>query len=158
MPQEFKSPSKVGMIGVAAVIALVVALPVKYARGQDNAGKSSTRPAAGAEDVKLNGATLAKLDRVLPAVKFDGVAFADVLDFLQDVSGTKIVAPWDKLKAAGIDKNKAVTLNVRNEKFSDVLSVLLIKAAGKPGVLKYGVEHGNIVIVVAAAGPTTKAK
>jgi hypothetical protein len=145
----------VGRLGKTCVCVALLVLPLSYGDAKGGTGPA-TRPAA--DDVMLNGATLVKLDRVLPAVKFDGVGFADVLDFLQDVSGTKIVVPWDKVKAAGIDRNKAVTLNVRNEKFSDVLSVLLVKAAGKPGVLKYGVEHGNIVVVVADAGPATQPK
>ena len=117
----------------------------------------ATRPAApSADEVKLNAKALASLDRVLPAAKFDGVGFADVMDFLKDVSGVKIETPWDKLKAVGIDKDKAMTLNVHDAKFGDVLSVLLVQAAGKPGVLGYTIEHGNIVIVV--KGATTQPK
>jgi len=120
-------------------------------------GAQTTRPATpSADEAKMNGKALASLDRVLPAVNFDGVGFGDVLDFLKDVSGVKIVAPWDKLKAVGVEKNKPMTLNVRNEKFADVLNVVLVKAAGKPGVLGCTVEQGEIVIVV--KGATTQPK
>jgi hypothetical protein len=118
----------------------------------------TTRPVAPSdEEVRLNAKTLAGLDRTLPTVRFDKVGLSDVLDFLSDVSGVRVVPPWDKLKALGIDRNKAMTLNVRDAKFGDVLSVLLIQAAGKPGVLGYTIEHGKIVIVV-KEGATTQPK
>ena len=77
---------------------------------------------------------------------------------MQDVTGTRIIAPWEKLKVLGIDKNKAVSMKAHDVQFGDGLSVLLATAAGKPGVLSYTVEHGEIVIVPLNAGATTRPK
>jgi len=144
-----------GGVMFACVAALLV--PLTYGRAQATKADGTTRPAApSADEVKLNGRALASLDRALPAVTFDKVGLADVMDFLKDVSGVKIETPWEKLKGLGIDKNKAMTLNVRDAKFGDVLNVLLIQAAGKPGVLGYTIEHGNIVIVVKGAATQPK--
>ncbi len=120
----------------------------------------ATRPAAtqSAEEAKLNEKALVALDRVLPALTFDAVGFGDVAEFMQDVNGIKIVVPWDKLKALGIDKNTAVSMKLRDVKFGDGLSVLLASAAGKPGVLSYTIEHGEIVIVPISSNAATRPK
>jgi hypothetical protein len=148
-------------VGVAWVVAAALVLPLGCRRAQDAKieAEPATQPAGtqSAEDVKLNAATLAKLDRLLPNTKFM-VGWADILDYLQSVTGTKIVVPWQEVEAVGIDRNKAVTLDVVREKYSDGLSDLLDLAAGKPGVLTYRVEGGNIVIVVSGAAAATRPK
>ena len=56
-------------------------------------------------DNKDDRAVQAQLDRTLPDVKFDGVGFSDVIDFLRDVNGANIFVNWKALEGAGIDKN-----------------------------------------------------
>ena len=41
-------------------------------------------------------------------MNFSGVAFADVIDFLRDVSGANIHVDWKILEAAGIGKDAPV--------------------------------------------------
>ena len=46
-----------------------------------------------------------QLDQKLPEVKFDNVAFSDVMDFFRDVTGANIFVNWRALEGAGIDKS-----------------------------------------------------
>jgi len=155
-------PKKLGKACVCSA-ALLLFLSFGKAHGAHGATvddpPASTRPAAtspSAEEQKLNAAVVAKLDRNLPNVSFDAVGMADIVDFLQDVSGAKIVVKWETLKAVGIAKNKPITLSLRDVKFADAMSVFLAVAAGKPGVLKYTVENGAIVISAAGSAPATR--
>ncbi|HEY2585487.1 MAG TPA: M56 family metallopeptidase [Tepidisphaeraceae bacterium] len=88
-----------------------------------------------------------KLDRILPELSFDTVLLDDIVDFLRDVSGAKIVVNWKALKAAGINQSTMVTVRLKNVRFSKALSIILDAASGghKPR-LGYRVEDGVIVI------------
>jgi hypothetical protein len=109
----------------------------------------TTRSAAtqSAEDAAMNAEALKKLDRTLPTLTFDAVRFADVIDFLRDVSGAGIVVRWEQLKKVGLDKNTQVTVKLGNVKFGDALTMVLVKAAGKPGVVGYTLVRGHVVII-----------
>ena len=43
--------------------------------------------------------------KTLPEVRFDAVAFSDVMDFLRDITGASIFVNWRALEAARINKN-----------------------------------------------------
>jgi len=134
---------------------MALLIPLTYGRAQAPKVGASSQPAATqtAEDAVKNAEALKKLDRTLPALQFDGVGFADVIDFLRDVSGAGIVVRWEELEKVGIDRNTPVSLNVRNEKFGDALTMVLVKAAGKPGVISYGVSRGQVVILPVGHNP-----
>jgi hypothetical protein len=113
---------------------------------------AATGPAAGGADPK----TKAVLDRKLPGMKFDGVALADVLDFLKDVSGTPIDADWKALAAAGVDRNSPVTAKIANVTFGQALRLILwsVGPKGTDTSLTYTVRAGRIVV---APAPPAKA-
>jgi hypothetical protein len=102
-------------------------------------------PADGAES-KEDRETSALLDRRIPELNFDGVALADVVDFLRDVSGANVFVEWGALEGAGIDRNAPVTVRVRNVSFSNALEMVL-SSAGKGSVpIAYGIKDGVIRI------------
>jgi hypothetical protein len=78
--------------------------------------------------------TAAVLDRPLPSVQLPSVRFADAIDFLRDITGNVFLVKWDKLKAAGIDKNNPVSLTGQDIPISCVLYFILDQAGeGKLG-------------------------
>jgi len=91
-------------------------------------------------------AVQAQLDRKLPEVKFDGVGFSDVIDFLRDVSGANIFVNWKALEAAGIDKNAPVTARLFNVKFSKALQVILDSVSTAQAKVGYTIDDGVITI------------
>lgn len=63
-------------------------------------------------------------------------AFNDAIDFLRDITGDDVIVRWDKLKAAGIDRNTPISLNIHDAPISDVLYFILDEAGeGKLGYI-----------------------
>jgi beta-lactamase regulating signal transducer with metallopeptidase domain len=94
--------------------------------------------------------TRAKLARVLPEVRFDGVALGDVIDFLRDVSGVTINVHWKELEAAGVDRNAPVTLRLREASFGQALQLVLFTTAPDKSP-EFAAEDGRVLIRAAAA-------
>lgn len=89
-----------------------------------------------------------QLDRVLSEIKFDGVAFSDIIDFLRDVSGAGFDLDWKRLEALGITGKTPITLHLKNRKFTDALQDILDAAGGKGNLIWY-MGNGKIVITPA---------
>jgi general secretion pathway protein D len=90
--------------------------------------------------------TAKQLDQPLPEVKFDNVAFSDVIDFFRDVTGANIFVNWRALEGAGIDKSAQVSTRLRNVKFSKALTTILDDVGGGTVKLSYTVDEGVITI------------
>lgn len=87
------------------------------------------------------------LDKSLPEIRFQDVAFADVIDFLRDTTQANIFVNWKALEAAGIDRNAPVSTRLRNVKFSKVLRTILDSLGGGATIkLGYTVDEGVITI------------
>ena len=67
----------------------------------------------------------AAADRMLPEINLGGQALSDVINFLKDVSGLKIEVDWTALEKAGIAKDAAVIVKVRDVKFYTALRFVL---------------------------------
>ena len=99
-------------------------------------------------------ATQAQLDRKLPELKFDAIPFADVIDFLRDVTGANIEVRWRTLEAAGIDRNTPVTIRLRDVRFSKALQSILGDVGG--GTVKIGYTVGEGVITISTEEELSK--
>jgi Flp pilus assembly secretin CpaC len=91
-------------------------------------------------------AVMAQLDRPLPELNFDAVAFGDVVDFLRDVSGANIFVNWKALETAGVDRTAPVTARLRNIRFSKALTIILDSVSGGTVPLGYTIDDGVITI------------
>jgi hypothetical protein len=89
-------------------------------------------------------------DRVLPEVSFSGVALADVIDFMRDVTGKNIFVNWRELEAAGIKKDSPVEARLRNTTLSTTLKAVLESVSDGKSVVEFGFEDDVISI---KAGP-----
>ncbi len=88
------------------------------------------------------------LNHIVPDAKFDGVPFADVIEFLRDMSRINIFVNWRGLEAAGIDRNTRVTARLRDVKFSKALDTILRDVGGNVR-LGYDVD-GNVLTISTA--------
>ena len=91
------------------------------------------------------GRTSASLSRNLPEMKFDGVALADAIDFLRDVTAANIVVNWRALEGAGVTRDTLVNLQLRNVSLKKALSLLLSEASAGEGVT-WTVDSGVIEV------------
>jgi hypothetical protein len=86
------------------------------------------------------------LDRDTPAVKLDGVALKDALDFVQDLSGANLHVNWGALQSAGVTKDAVIDVHLRGVPLRKILSVILSEAAAGNAVLTYYVDENVIEI------------
>lgn len=132
------------MASALRIISLLVALFAIAASALSLNAEPTTGPddrANGDEDVQ------AKLDRMLPPIKFDAVSLDDAIDFLRDISGAKFSVDWKALEAAGVARKTAISVNLHNVRFSKALRIILDECGGKN---KLGYEIADGVIVVTA--------
>jgi general secretion pathway protein D len=91
----------------------------------------------------------AQLDRPLPEVNFDEVAFADVIDFFRDVTGANVFVNWKALEGAGVNRTTTVSARLRNVRFSKALTVILDSASGGKAKLGFIIDDGVVTISTA---------
>ena len=159
MIQQGRSMRTLGSMGTAVVAALALVLPlsVKMTQAQQTASPptrgiipASTRPAATRPTQgELERRVRAQLNRLLPALQFDAVGFADVIDFLRDVSGSNIQVNWSALAVAGVDRETPISAHLRNVPFANALDVILGSAGDGRARLTYTIQGGTIIISAA---------
>lgn len=88
----------------------------------------------------------AMLAKQLPELRFDGVPFVDVIEFLRDTTQANIFVNWSAIEGAGIDKNTPITTRLKNVRFSKVLGLVLESAGGGIIRLGYTIDDGVITI------------
>jgi hypothetical protein len=108
-------------------------------------------------EIDDNLAARTQLNRRLPEINFNGIALADAVDFLRDITGANISVDWKVLKAAGIERETPVTAKLRDIKFSKALNLILADASGGPTKLTYTVDQGVIQIFATRDLPITLA-
>jgi uncharacterized membrane protein YgcG len=87
----------------------------------------------------------ASLNRTLPEMKFDGVALAECIDFLRDITDANIVVNWRALEGAGVTRETLVNLKLRNVTLRKALSLILAEASAGEGVT-YSLDDGVIEV------------
>lgn len=87
----------------------------------------------------------AQLERRLPEINLNNVAFSDAVDFLRDVSQANFYVEWRTLEGAGIAKDTLVTVRLRDVKLSKVLDTIL-RDVGGAVALGYTIDEGVITI------------
>ena len=86
------------------------------------------------------------LAKALPEVTFDRVPVSDVLDFLRDITGVKIDVDWQKLEAAGVERNAPVNLRAKDISFAQALQLVLDNAGAAKQEIGFEVKDGRVVI------------
>lgn len=102
-------------------------------------------PTSSASAASANAATRRQLNTVLPEVKLSGVAFADALDFLRDISGVNMTVNWKALETAGITRDAPVNVRLRSVSLRKALLMILAEAGGGD-TLTYDMDEGVVEI------------
>lgn len=79
---------------------------------------------------RASATTGRQLNRVLPEVNMAGIAFADAIDFVRDVSGANIVVNWKALEGAGVSRDVPVNIRLRSISLRKALDLILTQAGG----------------------------
>src|SRR4051794_984185 len=74
---------------------------------------------------RSGGGATRSLNRVLPEMKFDGIAFSEAVDFLRDVTGANLHVNWKALESVGVTKETPVNLRLRQVSLRKVLGLML---------------------------------
>jgi Flp pilus assembly secretin CpaC/tetratricopeptide (TPR) repeat protein len=82
----------------------------------------------------------------IPEIKFPKINFEDALKFLGDLERVNINPNWAAMEAVGITKDTQIDLNLHDVSFQTALTELLVKAAGKEGILDYMLKGGVLKI------------
>jgi type II secretory pathway component GspD/PulD (secretin) len=120
----------------------------------DSSEEAAPAPAAasatdGTGVTAADQAMQAALERKLPEMNFEGIAFSDAIDFLRDITQMNFFVDWRALEAAGIDRNAPVTVRVRDVAVSKALRLVLDNVGGGTVKLGYAVD-GNVLNVSTA--------
>jgi hypothetical protein len=86
------------------------------------------------------------LDRGVPELRLHGESLSDTNDFLRDISGVPFVVDWNALARVGVKKTSPVTVDAKNLKFSQAITMILDSASQKPGAITYAVKNAAIHI------------
>jgi beta-lactamase regulating signal transducer with metallopeptidase domain len=153
--QLHPTPARITVLGLVLGFALLAWIVLTNPRRDATSGNTAPSSRAATGDNVRPGSekpgVQAQLDRRLPEINLNGQEFADVLDFLRDVSGSKIVVNWRALEAAGINKDAPVTGRMKDVNLSKALSVILADVGGGNVKLGYFVDDDSGVITISTA-------
>lgn len=90
--------------------------------------------------------TLIQLRKRIPEVSFTELPLDQVIDWVQSYTGMNVVVRWQTLTDAGIDKDKPISINVKNLPLSQVLWMIMQEAGGTDLKLAYRAS-GNLLIL-----------
>jgi RNA polymerase sigma factor (sigma-70 family) len=130
------------VVGAGTTTVLVLADNQSPTTAPPAPQSQSSRPALPSAD-PLDADANRVLQRKLPMVQLPGVALADSIDFLRDISGANIYVNWKALEKVNVLPSKRVTESVTQRTFADVLGDFLAQVGGNLG---YEVKGGVIEI------------
>lgn len=124
------------MLGMVALSAAAFAQP---------ASKAEARMT----QVSGNRLTLPQLELKIPEITFQEVPFEQVMEYIADFSKMNVVVRWEAVTAAGVSKDKPISLKVKNIRLSQVLWMVMNEAGGTDIKLAYRAS-GNLLILSTA--------
>jgi hypothetical protein len=93
--------------------------------------------------------TLAMLNDRIPEVSFQDAPFDQVMDWVADYSNANVVVRWQALELLGVERDKPITVRVRNLRLSQVLWMVMNEAGGADVKLAYRAS-GNLLVMSTA--------
>jgi hypothetical protein len=126
-----------GKITMYAVVCLVVA---SGAMAQVGTSSEPPPPPTG------TASTLELLNQRIPEVLFEELPLEQVMEFIADFTQMNVVVRWQILEDAGIERDKAITIKVRNVRLRQVLWLIMNEAGGTDLRLAYRAS-GNMLVL-----------
>ncbi|MDX2200941.1 MAG: hypothetical protein SF069_18455 [Phycisphaerae bacterium] len=105
--------------------------------------------APGGDDARGSRSTVALLNQRIPEVSFSDQPLEKVMDWVQEYTGANVVVRWQTLEDSGVDRDKPISLRVRNLRFSQVLWMVMNEAGGADIKLAYRAS-GNLIVLSTA--------
>lgn len=90
--------------------------------------------------------TIKLLDSRVPEVSFEGAPFEQVMEWLGEYTGVNVVVRWQQLEDLGVERDKPISIKVRNLKLSQVLWMIMNEAGGPDVKLAYRAT-GNLLVL-----------
>ncbi len=94
-------------------------------------------------------ATLKYLNERIPEVDFEEAELDQVMDWIGTLTDMNVVVRWQILEDAGIERDKPITMQVRNLRLSQVLWMIMDEAGGPDLKLAYRAS-GELLIISTA--------
>jgi len=137
---------------LAYPLAALIALAVAYLLWKPLLDRKSITPAITPAVAWRKAAFAIQLNRTVPEINFTGQEFADVFDFLRDISGSNIFVDWGAIEAAGVRKDTPIRVRIKGASFFQSIN-LILSHAGKPStplVFRIDDVRGGIEITTQA--------
>jgi hypothetical protein len=93
--------------------------------------------------------TLKYLNERIPEVDFQDAELDQVMDWIASLTPMNVVVRWQILEDAGIERDKPITMQVRNLRLSQVLWMIIDEAGGPDLKLAYRAS-GDLLIISTA--------
>lgn len=90
--------------------------------------------------------TIRLLNERIPEVSFDSVPFEQVMDWVAEITGANVVVRWQALEDMGIERDKPITIKLKNLRLSQVLWMIMNEAGGADVKLAYRAS-GSLLIL-----------
>lgn len=93
--------------------------------------------------------TLDLLNERIPEVSFQDAPFDQVMDWVASFTSANVVVRWQALELLGIERDKPITIRVRNLRLSQVLWMIMNEAGGTDVKLAYRAS-GDVLVLSTA--------
>lgn len=93
--------------------------------------------------------TRAILNSEVPEVSFEQAPLEQVISWLAEYTQTNVVVRWQTLEDMGIDRDKPISIRVKNLRVSQVLWMIMVEAGGSDVKLAYRAS-GNLLVLSTA--------
>lgn len=91
-----------------------------------------------------NRVARAKLRKVAPEINFQAMEFGQVVEQFRAMTGLNIVANWQALEGAGIEKDAEITLKLKDVKYDKALQLILDEVSGGEVQLAFEIDEGVV--------------
>ncbi len=71
------------------------------------------------------------LSQTIPEVSFEDAPFDQVMEWVAEFTQMNVVVRWESLEVAGVDRDKPISIRVRNLSLSQVLWMIMNEAGGE---------------------------
>lgn len=93
--------------------------------------------------------TVDLLNARVPEITFQDAPFDQVMDWLASYTGMNVVVRWERLDAFGVERDRPITISVRNLRLSQVLWMIM-NEAGR-GEVKLAYRASGTLLVMSTA-------
>ncbi|MCA9243545.1 MAG: hypothetical protein KDA32_06300 [Phycisphaerales bacterium] len=88
------------------------------------------------------------LSQTIPEVSFEDAPFDQVMEWVAEFTQMNVVVRWEQLEVAGVDRDKPVSIRVRNLSLSQVLWMIMSEAGGETKMAYRA--SGNLLVLSTA--------